>query len=377
MVNTRPINVGVLGATGTVGQRFILLLAEHPYFKLHALGASARSAGRTYATATAWKQTQPIPEKVRDLIVHPCAPEHFKDVEIVFSGLDADVAGDIEKAFRDANVAVFSNAKNYRRDPTVPLIVPLVNTSHFAVIPYQQSLLNPRPSHGFIVTNANCVATGCAVPLAALERAFGPLDAVMITTLQAISGAGYPGVPSLDIFDNVIPYIGGGEEAKLEWELSKILGDLADENGVAISEDQQAAAKGFVPAPLRVSAACNRVPVLEGHTACISVRFARRPPPAIEEVWAAFRDYTCEAQTLGCPTAPKKSLIVHEEQDRPQPRLDRDVQKGTGVSVGRIRACPVMDVKFVVMANNVSIGAAASSIINAEVAVEKGVIVPP
>ncbi|KIJ23198.1 hypothetical protein M422DRAFT_77246 [Sphaerobolus stellatus SS14] len=267
-----PDRFGVLGATGTVGQRFILLLADHPYFKLHALGASARSAGR--------------------------------NVKIVFSGLDADVAGNIEKAFRDANITVFSNAKNYRRDPTVPLI----------------SLLNPRPSHGFIVTNANCAATGCAVPLTALERTFDPLDAVMITTLQAISGTGYPGVTSMDIFDN------------------------------------QAAAKGFALAPLRVSAACNRVPA----------------PPTIEELWAAFRNYTCEAQVLGCPTAPKKAFIVYEEQDRSQPRLNRNVQKGTGISVGRIRACPVMDVKYVVMANKVSIGTAVSSIINAEVAAEKG-----
>ncbi|KAF8524544.1 hypothetical protein BU17DRAFT_42652 [Hysterangium stoloniferum] len=375
MPNTRPINVGILGATGTVGQRFILLLGSHPYFRIHTLGASARSAGRSYLSATAWKQTQPVPASARDLIVQQCLPEHFKDVEIVFSGLDADVAGDIELAFRAANIPVFSNAKNHRRDPTVPLIVPLVNTSHFSILPYQRSLLNPKPSRSFIVTNANCVATACAVPLAALERAFGPLDTVVITTLQAISGAGYPGVPSMDIFDNVVPYIGGDEEGKLEWELTKILGRIADENGASMQGDGDA--RSFIPAQLRVSAACNRVPVLEGHTACISARFKQQPPPSIDAILDALRGFTCEAQILGCPSAPKSALIVHDEQDRPQPRLDRDVQRGAGVSVGRIRPCKVLDVKFVVMANNVAIGAATSSIINAEVAVEKGIIVPP
>jgi aspartate-semialdehyde dehydrogenase len=247
----------------------------------------------------------------------------------------------------------------------VPLIVPLVNTSHLSIIPYQQSLLTPRPTRGFIVTNANCAATGAVLPLAALEKAFGPLDAVLITTMQAISGAGYPGVPSLDIFDNVVPYIGGGEEDKLEWEVKKILGGMSDDGQ---SFDLHART------PLNVSAACNRVPVLEGHTECISVRFARRPPPTVEQVWDALKRYTCEAQALGCPSAPREPIVVHEELDRPQPRLDRDYQDGAGVSVGRVRQCPVLDIKFVVLANNVAIGAATSSIINAEVAVEKGYI---
>ncbi|GJJ07008.1 hypothetical protein Clacol_001206 [Clathrus columnatus] len=375
----RTINVGVLGATGTVGQRFILLLGTHPYFRLHALGASARSVGHRYSDITAWKQTQPIPVIAKDLIVQPCSPEHFKDVEIVFSGLDAEVAGGIELAFRHAGFAVFSNAKNHRRDPTVPLIVPLVNTSHLAILPYQQSLLlDSHPNHGFIVTNANCAATGCAVPLAALQRAFGPIESAMITTMQAISGAGYPGVPSMDIFDNVIPYIGGGEEDKLEWELSKILGDIGDQDGKVIELAVESNnVKLFVLSGIRVSAACNRVPVLEGHTECVSVRFARRPAPKVEDVIKVLKSYTCEAQSLKCPSAPKHALIVHDEQDRPQPRLDRDVQSGAGVSVGRVRECKVMDIKFVLMANNVAIGAATSSLINAEVAVEKGYIHPP
>lgn len=231
------------------------------------------------------------------------------------------------------------------------------------------------------MTNANCAATGCAVPLAALQRAFGPIECAVITTMQAISGAGYPGVPSMDIFDNVIPYIGGGEEDKLEWELSKILGGLGDQNGNAVKNDSSSAAaanggviSSFRLAELRVSAACNRVPVLEGHTACVSVRFARRPAPKVEDVITALKSYTCEAQSLGCPSAPKYPLMVHDEQDRPQPRLDRDLQSGAGVSVGRVRECKVLDIKFVLMANNVAIGAATSSLINAEVAIEKGYI---
>ena len=246
----------------------------------------------------------------------------------------------------------------------MPLIVPLVNTSHLSIILHQQSLLTPRPTRGFIVTNANCAATGVAVPLAALEHAFGPLDAMLITTMQAVSGAGYPGVPSLDIFDNVVPYI-GGEEDKLEWELKKILGGMCDE-GRAFDLHEQV--------PFSVSAACNRVPVLEGHTECVSVRFVRRPPPNAEQVREVLRQYTCEAQGLGCPSAPSEAIVVHDEHDRPQPRMDRDYQDGAGVSVGRVRECPVLDIKFVVLANNVAIGAATSSIINAEVAVEKGYI---
>lgn len=259
-----------------------------------------------------------------------------------------------EQAFRRAELAVFSNAGNYRRDPYCPLIVPLVNPSHFSIIPHQRSLLSPPLTKGFIVTNANCSTTGLAIPLKALEDAFGPLDTVMVTTLQAISGAGYPGVSSLDILDNVVPNI-GGEEEKMEWELLKILGTLTPD------------AKEFdlrSKTPLRVSAMCNRVPVLDGHTECVSLRFARRPAPSPQQVKDALRSYRCEAQSIGCPSAPEQAIFVHEEPDRPQPRLDRYFQNGAGVNVGRVRECPVMDIKFVVLVNNVSIGAATSSIIN-------------
>ncbi|KII94722.1 hypothetical protein PLICRDRAFT_99222 [Plicaturopsis crispa FD-325 SS-3] len=361
------VKVGVLGATGTVGQRFITLLSVHPYFVIHALGASARSAGKPYAKAVTWKQTVRIPSVVRDMVVQECNPEHFKECAVVFSGLDADAAGDIESAFRSAELAVFSNAKNYRRDPLVPLIVPLVNGPHLSIVPQQQALHSPPLKKGFIVTNANCSTTAAVVPLAALEKSFGPIESCMITTMQAISGAGYPGVPSLDIMDNVVPYV-SGEEEKMEWETLKILGGIKREDDGTKSFDMHAAH------PLRISASCNRVPVIDGHTECISIRFARRPPPSPQQVREVLAAYTSEPQSLGCPSAPLHSIFVHEEPDRPQPRLDRYYQDGAGVSVGRVRQCRVLDIKFVVLANNVSIGAATSSIINAELAVVKGVI---
>ncbi|PBK63430.1 aspartate-semialdehyde dehydrogenase [Armillaria solidipes] len=367
MQEGRQINVGVLGATGTVGQRFITLLAVHPWFVIDALGASSRSAGKSYSKAANWKQTTPIPASIRDLMVHECKPEYFLNCAVVFSGLDADVAGDIEAAFRAAELAVFSNAKNFRRDPHVPLIVPLVNASHLSIIPQQQLLHSPPLKKGFIVTNANCSTTGCVIPLAALEKAFGPIESLLITTMQAISGAGYPGVASLDIMDNVVPYI-GGEEEKMEWETLKILGGIADSDDGLKTFDMHSRH------PLRVSASCNRVPVIDGHTECVSIRFARRPPPSPQQVREALAVFSPDAQALGCPSAPRRTIVVHEEPDRPQPRLDRYYQDGAGVSVGRVRQCQVLDIKFVVLANNVSIGAATSSIINAELAVLKGVI---
>jgi len=359
----RQLKVGILGATGTVGQRFIKLLADHPYMRTHVLGASARSAGQKYIDVVRWKQVTRVPEDVAQMTIEECVVnERWKECDIIFSGLAEGDAGEIEASFRAAELPVFSNAKNHRREPSTPLIVPLVNPSHLSVIPHQQSLLGLKK--GFIVTNANCSTTGIVIPLKALQDAFGPLDAIIATTMQAISGAGYPGVASFDIFDNVVPYI-GSEEEKMEWETSKILG--------AVTADQ----KGFdlhAESPLRISASCNRVPVLEGHTECVSVSFKRRPPPSPQQVKEALRKYTCEAQELQCPSAPRQAIVVHEEIDRPQPRLDRDDQNGAGVNVGRVRKCGVLDIKFVVLSNNVAIGAATSSIINAEIAHAKGLI---
>lgn len=399
------VPVGVLGATGTVGQRFIKLLAVHPFFRIIALGASQRSAGQPFYKAVAgrWKQVTPIPASIRDIVVQECIPEHFSSCAIVFSGLDADVAGDIgayligilcrlptesfcdkhahkyflphgaiELAFRRAELAVFSNAKNHRRDPQTPLIVPLVNTSHFSIIPYQRSIQNPPIRKGFIVTNANCSTTGLVVPLAALEKKYGPLDAVLCTTMQSISGAGYPGVSSMDIMDNIVPYI-GGEEEKMEWETAKILGGISATTSADGTSVEVFDLHG--DSPLRISAQCNRVPVIEGHTETVSVRFAKRPPPSPQQVREALAEYTCEAQSLHVPSAPTHAITVHEDNDRPQPRLDRDFEEGAGVHVGRVRQCPVLDIKFVILVNNVAIGAATSSIINAEVAIAKDAVV--
>ncbi|EIN11030.1 aspartate-semialdehyde dehydrogenase [Punctularia strigosozonata HHB-11173 SS5] len=369
MLPDKKVKVGVLGATGMVGQRFIALLAVHPFFVIHALGASSRSAGKQYARAVNWKQTTPIPSAVREMVVQECKAEHFAECAVIFSGLDSDVAGDIEAAFRAAELAVFSNSKNFRRDPHVPLIVPLVNPSHLSMIQQQRALHAPALKRGFILTNANCSTTGFVIPLAALEKAFGPIESCMITTMQAISGAGYPGVSGMDIVDNVVPYI-SGEEEKIEWETLKILGGIAE-------ADDESGLKSFdmhSRHPLRVSASCNRVPVVDGHTECVSVRFARRPPPSPQQVREALSAYTTEAQALGCPSAPRRTIFVHEEPDRPQPRLDRDYQQGSSVMVGRVRQCRVLDIKFVVLANNVCIGAATSSIINAELAIVKGIV---
>ncbi|KAI5801680.1 hypothetical protein DFH27DRAFT_611030 [Peziza echinospora] len=349
---------GVLGATGSVGQRFILLLSSHPTFTLHAIGASSRSAGKPYHQAVRWKQSQALPSSARSLIVRECVASEFSDCDVVFSGLDADVAGEIEMEFLQANLVVFSNSKNYRRDPIVPLIVPLVNLDHFSVVPHQ------RKAHGldkgFLITNANCSTTGLVVPLKALQDKFGAISTVVVTTLQAISGGGYPGVPSMDVIDNVVPHI-GGEEEKIEWETGKILGSVnAEATGFELLET------------INVSAHCNRVAVLDGHMACVSLKFAASPPPSVDEVKQAFREYVSEAQRLGCASAPKHAIYVFEEEDRPQPRLDRELDGGYAISVGRVRKDNVFDIKFVALSHNTVIGAAGSSILNAEAAVIQG-----
>lgn len=305
-----------------------------------AVGASSRSAGKRYRDAVKWKQAQPISPVVGDLVVRECKASLFADCDIVFSGLDSDVAGDVEKEFQAANLAVFSNAKNYRRDPLVPLVVPTVNLSHLALIPHQRKTLGLQK--GFLVCNSNCAVIGLVIPFAALQRKFGPIDTVSVVTMQAVSGAGYPGVSSMDIMDNVVPFI-SGEEDKLESEAKKILGGI---NAEATAFEEQS--------ELRVSAACNRVAVLDGHTACVSLRFAQRPPPSAEDVKQAMRDYVSEAEELGCPSAPRPSIVVFDEPDRPQPRLDRDLSRGYAVSVGRVREdeSGIFDIKFVALSHN-------------------------
>lgn len=242
-------------------------------------------------------------------------------------------------AFLKSELAVFSNAKNYRRDPLVPLVVPTVNLPHLDVIKHQRQ--HHKLEKGFLVCNSNCAVIGLVIPFAALQAKFGPIDQVSVVTMQAVSGAGYPGVSSMDIIDNVVPFI-SGEEDKLETEASKILGSVNDD------------VTGFVDQPMKVSAACNRVPVLDGHTACVSLRFQRRPAPSAEEVKQAMREYVSDAQKLGCPSAPAKAIVVMDEADRPQPRLDRETDRGYAVSVGRIREdeAGIFDLKFVALSHN-------------------------
>ncbi|KAL2107513.1 hypothetical protein VUR80DRAFT_5128 [Thermomyces stellatus] len=362
MAGTFPTKkCGVLGCTGSVGQRFILLLAKHPYFKLHAVGASSRSAGKKYKDAVSWKQASPIGD-AGELVVRECKASEFADCDIVFSGLDSDVAGEIETEFQKANLAVFSNSKNHRQDPLVPLVIPTVNLPHLDLIPHQRKATSSEK--GFLVCNSNCAVIGVAIPFAALQSAFGPIESASVVTLQAVSGAGYPGVSSMDILDNVVPYI-KGEEDKLETEARKILGSL------------NAEATGFVQRDdLAISASCTRVPVLDGHLACVSLRFKRRPAPNPAECAEVLRKYTSEAERLGCPSAPTPAIQVFDEPDRPQPRLDRDLGGGYTVSVGRVRGddSGLFDLKFVALSHNTVIGAAGSSIINAEAAVLKGYV---
>lgn len=337
---TSPFPTGVLGCTGSVGQRFILLLQQHPSLRLVAVGASSRSAGKKYRDAVRWKQAQPISPEVGDLVVRECTASAFSDCNVVFSGLDSDVAGDVEREFQRANLAVFSNAKNYRRDPLVPLVVPTVNLPHLDLIPHQRKELGLQK--GFLVCNSNCAVIGLVIPFAALQAKFGKIDTVSVVTMQAVSGAGYPGVSSMDILDNVVPYI-PGEEDKLESEARKILGGI-NADATAFEEQKD----------MRVSAACNRVAVMDGHTACVSLRFAQRPPPSVEQVKEALRSYEADAQRLGCPSAPNPPIKVFDEPDRPQPRLDRELSRGYTVSVGRVREdeSGIFDIKFVALSHN-------------------------
>lgn len=358
---------GVLGATGSVGQRFILLLSEHPDFELSVLGASARSAGKSYGDAVTWKQTQLLPESARGLVVSECTVEAFKDCDVVFSGLDAEYAGPIEKAFVEAGLSVISNAKNYRREPDVPLVVPIVNPEHLAVVEkkVEQARAAGKPKPGFVVCISNCSTAGLVAPLKPLVEQFGPLKYLTTTTLQAISGAGFsPGVSGIDVLDNIVPYI-SGEEDKIEWETKKILGAVnKDCSGFdLVSEDD-----------LKVSAQCNRVAVSDGHTECISFKFQTDNTPSLDQVKQCLRDYVCDAYKLKCHSAPKQTIHVLEENDRPQPRLDRERDAGFGVSVGRIRKDPVFDYKMVVLSHNTVIGAAGAGVLIAEILKAKNII---
>ncbi len=344
------IEVGILGATGAVGQQFIALLAHHPWFEVAWLGASQRSEGKAYCDATAWRLPAPLPDRVARLQVDHASPGRAP--KLVFSGLDSSVAGEIEGAFARAGHVVVSNSRNYRMESDVPLLIPEVNADHLALLDEQ----NKRQWPGRIVTNPNCVVVVVAMALAPL-RPFG-LKSAMVTSLQAISGAGYPGVASWDILGNVIPFIGGGEEEKIETETNKILGRL---NG-----------RSVVNHPVSVSASVNRVPVHNGHTTAISVALEEQPDPAdLISAWAEFRG---RPQQLELPSAPARPIVYLSEANRPQPALDANRDGGMTVSIGRLRRCPVLDYKFVALGHNTIRGAAGAAILNAELMHKEGLL---
>ncbi len=346
-----PYRVGILGATGAVGQQFIRLLHDHPWFDVTALAASERSAGKTYRDAARWTLTSPLPETIARMTVQPCTPD--LDCDFVFSGLDASVAGEIEGAFAQAGYPVISNARNYRLDPTVPLLIPEVNPDHTALIARQQ-----WEGGGFIVTNPNCSTVGLVMALKPLHDAFGVAQ-VQVTTLQALSGAGYPGVASLDALGNVVPFI-GGEEEKMAVEPLKLLGTL--NGGVLVAPD------------IAISAQCTRVPVIDGHVLCISAKL--RKSASAEEVEAAFRQVENPLDAYDLPSSPAAWLCLHDAPDAPQPRKHVDLGGGMTVSIGRVRPCAVLDVKFVALVHNTVRGAAGGAILNAELLVRQGLLVP-
>lgn len=347
---TERIPVAILGATGSVGQRFIQLLANHPWFRVHEVVASDRSAGKTYGAAADWRLETLIPDDIAGLTVKSLGGN--LESRLLFSGLDSSVAGEAEEEYARLGCAVISNSRNHRMDADVPLLIPEVNADHLGSIETQR-----RRHPGYIVTNPNCSVVGLAMALAPLERAFG-VEAVQVTTMQAISGAGYAGVPSYAILDNVIPYIGGGEEEKIETEPRKILGSWNDER--------------FTDAPMKISAQVNRVPTIDGHLMTISVRL--RTPAQQDEVRNAIESFEGEPQRLGLPTAPKHALFYIDADDRPQPRLDRDRENGMSVSVGRLRPCPILDYRLVALVHNTIRGAAGAAILNAELLEAKGLL---
>lgn len=341
------LRAGILGATGAVGQKFVELLDGHPWFDVTAVAASERSAGRPYAEVTNWIGEGRVPDAVGMLVVQQAAPP--LDCDFVFSGLDAAVAGDVETVFAGAGYPVISNARNHRMDADVPLLIPEINPEHLALVDRQSS------GGGYIVTNPNCSTVGLTMALAPLHRAFG-VRSVLVTTFQALSGAGYPGVASVDALGNVVPFI-GGEEGKMAAEPRRILGILAPE--------------GIEDADIAISAQCNRVPVVDGHMECVSVRFDRKPA-SIGEVAAALQSFTSPVEVVGLPSAPEKAIQVLDAEDGPQPRRDRMAGRGMTVSVGRVRPCEVLDAKFVLLVHNTIRGAAGGAILNAELLVRTG-----
>lgn len=342
----KKIPVGILGATGMVGQKFVELLSSHPWFEIAALAASERSSGKRYAEATQWSMPTALPQRIADEPVVACHPN--LPCRVVFSGLDSSVAGEVEENFAEAGYRVISNSSNHRMDADVPLLIPEVNSDHLKLIQHQ------RFGHGCIVTNPNCSVVGITMALKPLLDSWG-VEAVNVVTLQALSGAGYPGVPSIDILDNVIPYI-AGEEAKIEREPLKIMGTCHE--------------KEVTPYAMRLSAQCTRVSVADGHLACVSVKLKKKANAS--EIVAAWRGFKGEPQQLKLPTAPTSPIIYLEDERYPQPKLHRCLEGGMAVSIGRLRECALFDWKFIVLSHNTIRGAAGGAILNAELMLKKG-----
>ncbi len=347
---TKKLRVGILGATGMVGQRFIELLKDHPQFQITALAASDRSQGKSFAEACTWRLAGEMPEFVKTLPVQAPAPP--LDCDLVFSSLPGDIARDTEGNFAAAGYPVISNSSAFRMDHDVPLLIPEINPEHLALIDVQKKSNDGQ--HGFIVTNPNCSTIMLALALAPLQETFG-IESVVATTMQALSGAGYPGVASLAISDNVLPFI-ESEEEKIEQETLKILGKL---NGKMIDE-----------APIKVSAQCHRVNVSDGHLAAVRVKLKDSAP--VNDLKQAFSSFSALPQELKLHSAPDIVIIVREEKDRPQPRLDRDAGNGMSITIGRLQPDNVLDYRFVVLSHNTIRGAAGAAILNAELLVAMG-----
>jgi aspartate-semialdehyde dehydrogenase len=343
---------GVLGATGVVGQRLVQMLGNHPWFDLTEVAASERSSGKTYAEAVRWHLDTPIPESARNLVVEGLDPS--LDCDFVLSALDSSVAGTAEEDFARAGYPVVSNARNHRMDPDVPLLIPEVNAAHLDAIPRQQK--NRGYDTGFIVTNPNCSTAGLVLVLKPLADAFG-LEKIFVVTLQAISGAGYPGVPAMDIQGNVVPFI-SGEEEKMELEPQKLLGKWDGSR--------------FVDAGLGISAHCNRVPVVDGHLECVSLGLKKIA--SLDEVREALRHFEVDAALASLPSALKNPVVVLDEENRPQPRRDANAGNGMAAVVGRVRECPLLDVKLTLLSHNLVRGAAGAALLNAELLAARGLL---
>jgi aspartate-semialdehyde dehydrogenase len=353
-MTTSRIPVSVLGATGTVGQKFVRLLADHPWFEVAAVAASSASAGRRYGDVVRWRESVPLPERIAGLTIRECAPP--LPGTIAFSALDADAAGPIEQAFASAGAWVVTNARNHRMDADVPLLIPEANADHLVLVDRQRSA---RGWKGAVLANPNCSTAGLVLALTPLHRAFG-IEKLFVSTMQAVSGAGYPGVASLDILGNVIPHI-GGEEEKMERESRKILGTLGE--------------AGVEPAGFAVSAHTNRVAVLDGHLETVSVGFGRRVTP--DDAIAALREFTAPPCVAELPSSPRPPVEVDLRPDRPQPRLDLERGGGMAVTVGRIRPCPILDLRLVLLGHNTVRGAAGQAVQIAELLVADGRVERP